>query len=69
VLRNIRNNEAFIPAAEAIMSLPLEEMQRCSWMSATVVLFGAELNSEIERQTVASSARPRLAGQPSRGTA
>jgi len=39
------------------------------WMSATVVLFGAELNSEIERQTAASSARPRLAGQPSRGTA
>jgi membrane protein len=38
------------------------------WMSATVVLFGAELNSEIERQT-AASAHPRLAGQPSRGTA
>jgi membrane protein len=38
------------------------------WISATIVLFGAELNSEIERQTAASGARPRLAGQPSRGT-
>jgi membrane protein len=25
------------------------------WMSATVVLFGAELNSEIEHQTAADS--------------
>jgi membrane protein len=39
------------------------------WMSATVVLFGAELNSEIERQTTAGGARPRLPGQPSRATA
>jgi membrane protein len=39
------------------------------WMSATVVLFGAELNSEIERQTTAGGARPRSPGQPSRGTA
>ncbi len=38
------------------------------WMSATVVLFGAELNSEIERQTTAD-ARRALPGQPSRATA
>jgi membrane protein len=39
------------------------------WMSATAVLFGAELNSEIERQTTAGGARPRSPEQPSRGTA
>ena len=39
------------------------------WMSATVVLFGAELNSEIERQTAAGGARPALPGQPARATA
>jgi len=39
------------------------------WMSATVVLFGAELNSEIERQTAPDGARPRSPGQPSRATA
>jgi membrane protein len=39
------------------------------WISATIVLFGAELNSEIERQTAAGGARPRLPGQPSRATA
>ena len=39
------------------------------WMSATVVLFGAELNSEIERQTAAGGARSPLPGQPSRATA
>ena len=38
------------------------------WMSATIVLFGAELNSEIERQSAAGGARPRLQGQPSRAT-
>ena len=38
------------------------------WMSATIVLFGAELNSEIERQTAAGGARPQLPGQPSRAT-
>lgn len=38
------------------------------WMSATVVLVGAELNSEIERQTTAD-ARPALPGQPARATA
>ena len=32
------------------------------WMSATVVLFGAELNSEIERQTAAGGARAANAG-------
>jgi membrane protein len=39
------------------------------WMSATVVLFGAELNSEIERQTAAGGARPPVPGQPLRFTA
>ena len=39
------------------------------WMSATVVLFGAELNSEIARQTAAAGARPPLPGQPSRAAA
>jgi membrane protein len=39
------------------------------WMSATVVLFGAELNSEIERQTATGGARSPLPGQPSRATA
>jgi membrane protein len=39
------------------------------WMSATVVLFGAELNSEIERQTTAGGGRFPLPGQPSRVTA
>jgi membrane protein len=39
------------------------------WISATIVLFGAELNSEIERQTTADGARPQLPGQPSRATA
>ena len=39
------------------------------WMSATVVLFGAELNSEIERQTAAGGARPPVPGQPLRVTA
>jgi membrane protein len=39
------------------------------WMSATVVLFGAELNSEIERQTAAGGARSPLPGQPARATA
>jgi len=39
------------------------------WMSATVVLFGAELNSEIERQTAAGGERSRLPEQPSRATA
>ena len=39
------------------------------WMSATVVLFGAELNSEIERQTAAGGARSPLPEQPSRATA
>ena len=29
------------------------------WMSATIVLFGAELNSEIERQTASGRARLR----------
>jgi uncharacterized BrkB/YihY/UPF0761 family membrane protein len=38
-------------------------------MSATVVLFGAEFNSEIERQTVAGGARPPVPGQKSRVTA
>ncbi len=38
------------------------------WMSATIVLFGAELNSEIERQT-APAARARLPEQLSRATA
>jgi uncharacterized BrkB/YihY/UPF0761 family membrane protein len=39
------------------------------WMSATVVLFGAELNSEIERQITAGGERFPLPGQPSRVTA
>jgi membrane protein len=39
------------------------------WMSATIVLFGAELNSEIERQTAPDAARARLPEQPSRATA
>jgi membrane protein len=39
------------------------------WMSATIVLFGAELNSEIERQTAIDGTRPRLPGHPSRATA
>ena len=36
------------------------------WMSATVVLFGAELNSEIERQTAAAPRSP--AGTAGRAT-
>ena len=37
------------------------------WMSATIVLFGAELNSEIERQTAAgSTAAPPAGRQPLR---
>ena len=39
------------------------------WMSATVVLFGAELNSEIERQTAAGGARASMPGRPARATA
>jgi len=39
------------------------------WMSATVVLLGAELNSEIERQTTAAGTRSPLPGQPSHVTA
>ena len=30
------------------------------WMSATIVLFGAELNSEIERHTTVDAGRPQL---------
>ena len=29
------------------------------WMSATIVLFGAELNSEIERQTAVDGGNPK----------
>ena len=36
------------------------------WISATIVLFGAQLNSEIERQTAAHGARPPSPGQKSR---
>ena len=39
------------------------------WLSAIVVLAGAELNSEIEHQTAAGGARSPLPGQPSRATA
>jgi membrane protein len=39
------------------------------WMSATVVLFGAELNSEIERQTATGGARVPLPGHPARAAA
>jgi membrane protein len=39
------------------------------WMSATVVLFGAELNSEIERQTAVGGARAALPGRPAHAAA
>jgi membrane protein len=39
------------------------------WMSATVVLFGAELNSEIEHQTATGGARVPLPGHPARAAA
>ena len=39
------------------------------WLTNTVMLFGAELNSEIERQTAAGGAHPPVPGQPLRFTA